>query len=86
MTAIHFKAENGSFEQGDDDKNTAGPSQKKSLLRYIVTPAGHGASARGGLVKNAFVAYVELDAEGREPLLYSLMGWLTVLCSLTVND
>lgn len=34
---------------------------KKSLLRYIVTPAGHGASARGGLVKNAFVAYVELD-------------------------
>ena len=57
---------NGSFEQGDDDKNDAGPSQKKNLLRYIVTPAGHGASARGGLVKNAFVAY---DAEGREPLL-----------------
>ena len=45
----------------------------KSLLRHIVTPAGHGASARGGFVKNAFVAYVELDAEGREPLLYSLM-------------
>ena len=72
MTAIHFKTEDGSFEQGDDDKNTAGPSQK-SLLRYIVTPAGHDASARGGLVKNAFVAYVELDVEGREPLLYSLM-------------
>ena len=53
-------------------KNTAGPSQK-SLLRHIVTPAGHGASARGGFVKNAFVAYIELDAEGREPLLYSLM-------------
>ena len=27
-----FKAEDGSFEQGDDDKNTAGPSQKKVSL------------------------------------------------------
>ena len=62
VTAIHFKAEDGSFEQGDDDKNTAGPSQKK-LLRYIVTPAGHGASARDGFVKNVFLAYIELDAK-----------------------
>ena len=46
---------------------------QQDLLKKIITTAGHDASARGGLVKNAFVAYVELDAEGREPLLYSLM-------------
>ena len=37
-------------------------------------------------MKNAFVAYVELDAEGREPLIVQFDGLIDCLiCSLTVN-